>query len=383
MSGLDFHGSKQGVRVKLLDELAFANSMNRINVDGLHVKVSSGRKVREVQHGRIRLLLLRVTSTGTEVCNLVHVFPKTIERKLSVHLIKLILPPLDSSRLEEVREHSVTRPHLTNECLRVVMNLQESSCSNTIIVCGVFTSRSLGNTNVENRDEMHVHGGEILNEIGKSVKLTCAVVISKVLIVIHVIDVSPLGVQRNSVIMVLLNTVLNFVDTTVAPFALVPSEGPLRSGNWVSSDGTVIKFGDIVWSVTHQEVEITKTSCSVQVNISETIGFIVFNLPVLSGGEVGVDTEPLSLLVLCHVEWMNTIHVLCGKLSVLNRVGSISRPQGVDTFSQEQIADSPLSETHDTLEVVLVHVNLGRDEVEVLLQYHGLQVIDGGVAILD
>lgn len=72
----------------------------------------------------------------------------------------------------------------------------------------------------------------------------------------------------------------------------------------------MVKFGDFVWRRTHHDVDISKTSSgeSLDVNVS-TIEFFVLNIPVLSSNKISVNTEPVGVLVLAHIERMVAIRV--------------------------------------------------------------------------
>ena len=62
----------------------------------------------------------------------------------------------------------------------------------------------------------------------------------EVLVVVHVVDVGPLHVQRDPVLVVLVNDVLVLVDRAQAVLALVPSEGPDGRQEGLSDDAVVV-----------------------------------------------------------------------------------------------------------------------------------------------
>lgn len=62
----------------------------------------------------------------------------------------------------------------------------------------------------------------------------------EVLIVLHVVNISPLSIERDVVLGVVLNDVLVVLDGAEAPLALVPSERPLRHEDWLANDALVV-----------------------------------------------------------------------------------------------------------------------------------------------
>lgn len=195
MSGLDLHGSVQRVGIQLFQ----ATSMNSINVKRFGVQVSTSGLIRQVAKRVVRNLLLGVAGSGAEVRNFVHVLPKSIEGNVIVELGELGLPPGDGLGIEEVGEYGITWPNLTNEIFGSVgSSLEENIVRNTVIISSIFTSGSLGNTDIENRNEVHVLTSEIRDKVGQSIKLSGSIVIGEILIVIKIINIGPLGIQGNT-----------------------------------------------------------------------------------------------------------------------------------------------------------------------------------------
>lgn len=195
MSGLDLHGSIQRVGIQLFQ----ATSMNGVDVKRFGVQVSTSGLVWQVAERVVGNLLLRVAGSSAEVRNFVHVLPKSIESNVIVELGKLGLPPGDGLGIEEVGEHGITWPNLTNEIFGSVgSSLEENIVVDTIIISSIFAFGSLSNTDIKNRNEVHVLTSEIRDEVGQSIKLTAPIVIGEILIVIKIINIGPLGIQGNT-----------------------------------------------------------------------------------------------------------------------------------------------------------------------------------------
>ena len=98
---------------------------------------------------------------------------------------------------------------------------------------------SVGNSSIDNGYESHVFAVKLINELGKSAEITWIVVhvsssISEVSVLLHVVDVDPLGVERDLVVQVALARGFDVSEVPVAPLALVPSKSPLRDQDGVA-----------------------------------------------------------------------------------------------------------------------------------------------------
>jgi hypothetical protein len=60
-------------------------------------------------------------------------------------------------------------------------------------------------------------------------------IIGKVLVVLHVVNIYPLSVKRNLIFKITIKGGLHIFKFPVAPFTLMPSKGPLGRQYWGSN----------------------------------------------------------------------------------------------------------------------------------------------------
>ena len=170
--------------------------------------------------------------TIAEVGSFVHVLPKSIEFDCLMESVKLGAPPCVSLRVEEVGVSCLIGPYLSNEYASI--DLHEDVLLHALVEGLIALVRSVSNTGINDWHEFHVVGMKLVYEFRKSsegswVSLTVLSIIGEVLIVLHVVDINPLSIKRNLVVDVTLSRCLNICEILIAPFALIPSECPLRS----------------------------------------------------------------------------------------------------------------------------------------------------------
>jgi len=95
-------------------------------------------------------------------------------------------------------------PDLANEWCTIGV-LKEDTLGDTLVIGLITFIRSSTDTSINNGDEFHVHAVELVDvarEVVESTWLTFSVELihSEVLIVLHVVDVDPLGVKGDAVV---------------------------------------------------------------------------------------------------------------------------------------------------------------------------------------
>jgi hypothetical protein len=166
---------------------------------------------------------------------------------------------------------------------------------------------------------------KIVNKVWKIFEVNW--VVDEVLIIIHPINVGPLGVERDLSISISLNNSFESISVVVAPFALVPSESPLWNENWCSNDG-VIHLSNSVGISSHHEVKISSTTNSVVGKSDLSVGSLSsLKPPILGSSKVSVNTEPGIIWSHTHVDWVSSIEVVAWWLGSLDWISSIERPK--------------------------------------------------------
>lgn len=94
--------------------------------------------------------------------------PQPIEGELVVESVKLSSPPALGVGMLKVGEGSLIWPDLTNEHLPI--ELKEDVGVLSIVECFVVLAGSVGNTSVNNGNELHVHAVESVDDGGKLVE---------------------------------------------------------------------------------------------------------------------------------------------------------------------------------------------------------------------
>ena len=124
-----------------------------------------------------------------------------------MHSIKVILPPLDGNWVQEIRECGIIGPHLANKCLSLY--LQEHILLKPILILSVIVNRkrSRSSAGINERHISHTLSMKTVYEIGKSL-VGYFIVIDKVAIIFHVVDVGPHYIKRDVVASVALQHTL-------------------------------------------------------------------------------------------------------------------------------------------------------------------------------
>jgi hypothetical protein len=139
-----------------------------------------------------------------------------------MHRIKVILPPLDSNGVQEIREGGIIRPYLPNKCLPLY--LQENILLQSILILSVVINRKRSRScaRIDKRDISHTLSVKAIDEIGEAL-VSYLIVVDKVTVVLHVVDVRPHHIKGDVVTSVTLQDTLEDIQTSIAISALVPS----------------------------------------------------------------------------------------------------------------------------------------------------------------
>jgi hypothetical protein len=105
-----------------------------------------------------------------------------------VHRIEVILPPLNGSGVEEIREGCVVRPHLPDKDL--TLNLQEYILCDTILILSVVILRKGPGcgTSIYEGDITHALLVKRVDKVRETL-VGNLIIVDEVPIVLHVVDV--------------------------------------------------------------------------------------------------------------------------------------------------------------------------------------------------
>jgi len=110
-----------------------------------------------------------------------------------------------------------------------------------LLLSSLISRVVLSHSNARIDDRHELQGLIVIQIIDIGLKVAKVKLINyEVLIVVHVVDVSPLSIKGDIVFLVIINNLLVLIDSAEAVFALMPSEGPLRHQNWLANDTLVV-----------------------------------------------------------------------------------------------------------------------------------------------
>jgi hypothetical protein len=139
-----------------------------------------------------------------------------------MHRIKVILPPLDSNGVQEIREGGIIRPYLPNK--RLSFYLQEHILLQSILILSVVVDgkRSCSCARIDKRNISHTLSMKAIDEIRETL-VSYLIVVDKVTVVLHVVDIRPHHIKGDVVASVTLQDTLEDIQTSIAVSALIPS----------------------------------------------------------------------------------------------------------------------------------------------------------------
>jgi len=180
-----------------------------------------------------------------------------------MEVIKLSSPPACGVRVLVVGVGCFVGPHLADKDLPI--ELQEDILVHSVVECFVVTVGSVGYSCIDDRNELHVHGVESVDDGRKPIEgagVTSLVLlrVGEISVVLHVVDINPLSVEGDLVVNVALERFLELSIIVIAPAALVPSESPLGDKIWGSNE-TLILGNDRLWSLGRKNnKDVTETT---------------------------------------------------------------------------------------------------------------------------
>lgn len=248
----------------------------------------------------------------------------------------------------------------------------------SLVVSGIIISGTLGDAGVEDGNELDVHVVEEVRDVLSEVAEIDGVH-RKVTVPIHIIDISPLCVQWDTMGTIVVDNVSIVFLCPQAVLRLVPSKGPLRGKYWLANDVSLVHAHDGVGTLSiEHDVDISEAARSNLVDVYEAFPWGVTDGPVLGLGLLEEDTDPMLFSVLVHEEGVNTITLLTGwnALVLLGRL--ICGPHRVQTVFVKEVLRRALAQPHDAAEtVVLEGHSLEADPIEVGVVDHVLQQEEG------
>jgi hypothetical protein len=190
----------------------------------LDLKISLAWPVRKLILDSISWSLGLVAVASASAGWLIHVKPNTVELNLLVELLKLTEPPLLGLILEEIRVVSMARPHTTGGGGGHIRFQDENFILKALLICLVVLAWSHSDGIVNDRNKLAALRLDLIDLLRK---ISIALLrVCEDLVVIHVIDIAPHGVERNAKILVLLIGVPPDLRVVVSELALVPAESP-------------------------------------------------------------------------------------------------------------------------------------------------------------
>jgi hypothetical protein len=142
-------------------------------------------------------------------------------------------------------------------------------------------------------------------EPGDIVKNVCEVFVEfKRFEILHILNVHPHSIERNTVIYELLHEPLHHLSAVQVSGDQMPAKSPLGSSDRFSNQVMVL-LNDFCRRGSKHEVKVAYTSICLAVNTYLTERGIVFQCPLLCSCDVCVNTIPSSIVSLRHVEWLN------------------------------------------------------------------------------
>eukprot|EP00128_Syssomonas_multiformis_P009240 Colp12_sorted_trinity150504_noHs@21458 len=156
---------------------------------------------------------------------------------------------------------------------------------------------------------------EILNELAHTGLREVGGIPGEILILVHVIDVSPHGLKRDAGLLVAGNNILELSKVLVAITALVPAKTPVGRHGRAADDAEVL-LDDIAGSRAHEDVEVEDTTDHLEAEV------VLAKLDIHGIAVAEEHTMSLARHTLVDVEGVRTIEVK------INRGGGIECPHG-------------------------------------------------------
>ena len=124
---------------------------------------------------------------------------------------------------------------------------------------------------------------------------------------IHVVNVSPHSLKRDTSLAVVVDNIGHLVDVLVAVLALVETEAPVGHHGGETSNFTVLPC-NIQWARSSHEVEVEDTTNGIVLKVL-TVGCRVIDLDIHSTGAQQEDSVCLPVGPVVKVNWVGSIEV--------------------------------------------------------------------------
>mmetsp|Transcript_34929 Transcript_34929/g.87900 ORF Transcript_34929/g.87900 Transcript_34929/m.87900 type:complete len:520 (+) Transcript_34929:1346-2905(+) len=208
---------------------------------------------------RRRIALRSGALTSAEsVADLIHIDPETIERDLLKEKTDFVLPVGGGVRVPKVRKTGGTGPHTALKRVSVLI-LNVGAGADETVVGRVLTRGANANAGI---DDHNVLLSVLVQLVGETLHLGDRVVDrvkGKVEVLIHVVDVTPDGVQRDAGRAVVGHHLLDVADVRVAVLALMEAERPVgREAR--QADQLLVLLYHVGGRRTGEEVKVEQTA---------------------------------------------------------------------------------------------------------------------------
>jgi hypothetical protein len=191
--------------------------------------------------------------------------------------------------------------------------------------------------------------------------------------VFHKLNIHPHSIERNLVVSEVLNKCLHFQGVVHVSCNHMPAESPLWSSDWFS-DQVMVLLNNFCRCSSKHDVKVANTSICLTCNIYLTVSGLVFQCPLLSSCDVGVNTKPRVIFRLSYVERLNRVHTL--GLRVLNVSPPCPEIVGAIIYGEKLIRLLP-KETQNSFSTTSFLVACFRvEEVHVVCNNESVQLPD-------
>mmetsp|Transcript_1721 Transcript_1721/g.1828 ORF Transcript_1721/g.1828 Transcript_1721/m.1828 type:complete len:497 (+) Transcript_1721:923-2413(+) len=359
VGGFGFHESKHGVDVVFHVQITTIVGGSHVNV--LLVQRGDTRDILRFNAGRLVWVNSR-TFAIAEIACFIHIEPQSGETDGVFQDSQHLAPVLGGRWMEPVRESSETGPNLSNKGIsRALISLDEDVHVDSGVISEVVLT---GDTSVKNGDIMTTLRFHLIDEVqeilmGESVRIQ-----GEVVILVHIIDISPESIDRQVVRDILIQHGLPDGEIMITPSTLMPAQSPERNKGGFA-DQCLVLLDHFHGSRTHENVHLEDTTDRME---SQRV---ISDVDVLGVGVSEEDTMVVSGVdSVFHVERMVTVQVFPGGHSIIVRsTGVVGKSDVPVIFSaQSELMDSL---TH-TIEIRVVghgggYLNELISEVEILL----------------
>ena len=228
-----------------------------VDIDRLLVDVGTQRLVGEFTFRAVFGPLIWIASAIAFVCRILLVQPQAVETHGLLKVRQKILPPSDCLLVHKISINDVARQALTDKSFS---NIRGGSNEDTKL-CPIVVGRAagaLGKSCLDNRNKVAVLLVQVTDKLREACK--CLVFDLKIHVIVHVVQVNPLGIKWDPVPIVIRYTIRECLRAFVPAAALMPAESPLRWHRSVAYDGFVILQDHVVGRAAEHDVHLAETA---------------------------------------------------------------------------------------------------------------------------